>query len=383
MPVRRHQRDAVDLAQTVADTAHTRARAGARPGRCPGRAWSRWRSRRAPYWLPRPVIAISSPRGRDQRAARRDRRPRRGRRAVPVFWRSAPVARRRVATPLYLHGVPTSSDDWLAVPRAHRRPRAGPARLRALGQARLPELHDRGVRPLHRALPRRARASSACSLVVHDWGAVGLAFAQRLPERIERLVVINAVPFLPGYRWHRTARIWRTPLLGELSMGTTDRFTLRAAHARGQRHARAAAGGVARQRLEHFDQGTAARDPAPVPQLAAGGARGGRRAAGAARRAGARGRGARSDPYIPARFAPRLRGGAPRRRAARARRRRPLAVARPPGPDRPRRGVPERAGERAGARRAARSRARRARTPAALRGPPAWTLTALLGASST
>jgi pimeloyl-ACP methyl ester carboxylesterase len=35
------------------------------------------------------------------------------------------------------------------------------------------------------------------------------------------------VPLLPGYRWHRTARIWRTPVLGELAMGTTNRFTMR------------------------------------------------------------------------------------------------------------------------------------------------------------
>ena len=34
---------------------------------------------------------------------------------------------------------------------------------------------------------------------------------------------------LPGYRWHRTARIWRTPVLGELAMGTTNGFTLRLA----------------------------------------------------------------------------------------------------------------------------------------------------------
>src|SRR4029077_15403168 len=65
------------------------------------------------------------------------------------------------------------------------------------------------------------------SLVVHDWGAVGLAFDQRHPERVARLVLINPVPFLPGYRWHRTARIWRTPLLGELAMGTTTRPVLR------------------------------------------------------------------------------------------------------------------------------------------------------------
>jgi pimeloyl-ACP methyl ester carboxylesterase len=62
------------------------------------------------------------------------------------------------------------------------------------------------------------------SLVAHDWGAVGLTLP---PERIERLVVMNAVPFLPGYEWHKVARWWRTPLVGELAMGFTFKWNFR------------------------------------------------------------------------------------------------------------------------------------------------------------
>ena len=51
------------------------------------------------------------------------------------------------------------------------------------------------------------------AFVVHDIGAIaGLVLAQRIPERIERLVVANHAPLLPGYRWHRFARIWRVPV---------------------------------------------------------------------------------------------------------------------------------------------------------------------------
>ena len=64
-------------------------------------------------------------------------------------------------------------------------------------------------------------------LVMHDWGAVGLAFAQRAPERVERLVAIDVVPFLPGYRWHPIARVWRTPVLGEAAMGMAIRPVVR------------------------------------------------------------------------------------------------------------------------------------------------------------
>ena len=74
--------------------------------------------------------------------------------------------------------------------------------------------------------------------------------------RVRRIVLINAVPFLPGYRWHRTARIWRTPVLGELSMGITSRRLLRLL----SRESNAAPGPMPEAWLDsvlaHFDQGT-------------------------------------------------------------------------------------------------------------------------------
>jgi len=60
-------------------------------------------------------------------------------------------------------------------------------------------------------------------LCLHDWGAVGLLWAMREPERVERLALIDAVPFLPGYRWHFLARQWRRRMVGELAMGATIR----------------------------------------------------------------------------------------------------------------------------------------------------------------
>ena len=60
-------------------------------------------------------------------------------------------------------------------------------------------------------------------LCLHDWGAVGLLWAMTAPERVERLVLLDAVPFLPGYRWHLVARQWRRRVIGELAMGATVR----------------------------------------------------------------------------------------------------------------------------------------------------------------
>jgi pimeloyl-ACP methyl ester carboxylesterase len=60
-------------------------------------------------------------------------------------------------------------------------------------------------------------------LCMHDWGGVGLLWAMSAPERVERLVLLDAVPFLPGYRWHFVARQWRRRGIGELAMGSINR----------------------------------------------------------------------------------------------------------------------------------------------------------------
>jgi pimeloyl-ACP methyl ester carboxylesterase len=67
---------------------------------------------------------------------------------------------------------------------------------------------------------------------------------------------VDAVPFLPGYRWHRTARIWRTPVLGELAMGTTNRFVLRQLSREGNATPGPMPDEWIDSVLEHFDQGT-------------------------------------------------------------------------------------------------------------------------------
>jgi pimeloyl-ACP methyl ester carboxylesterase len=94
------------------------------------------------------------------------------------------------------------------------------------------------------------------SLVMHDWGAVGLAFAQAHPERVQRLVLINTVPFLPGYRWHRMARWWRTPALGELLMGSCTRTAFTYATRESNAKDGPMPGLFVDSVIDHFDQGT-------------------------------------------------------------------------------------------------------------------------------
>lgn len=210
---------------------------------------------------------------------------------LPIFWRSAPAPEgtpASIAPALYLHGVPTNSRDWV---RPHEHHGARPRwrrwwrRTRSDDRWVLPPPYEEGF--LERSgglapdLPGFGRSGKPgylkytieeyadfierfldlveverVRMLVHDWGAVGLAFAQRHPERVERLVVSNAVTFLPGYRWHRTARLWRMPGIGELAMGVTTRSVLRRSTREATANGEPLPEAFLDTVLDHFDQGT-------------------------------------------------------------------------------------------------------------------------------
>src|SRR3954452_7253942 len=139
----------------------------------------------------------------------------------PIFWREAPGAR-----VLYVHGVPTSSA--ISVPFLERTGGIAldlPGFGRSTKRGELPFTIDGygaflGRFAEHVGLDR-------FRLCVNDWGGLALAWAARRAASVERLALIDAVPLLPGYRWHRIARIWRRRGLGELAMGLTTKPVLR------------------------------------------------------------------------------------------------------------------------------------------------------------
>ena len=173
----------------------------------------------------------------------------------PVFYRSS-GAEGQPARTLYLHGVPTCSDDWTPflartgglapdLPGFGRSGKGGHLDYTLEGYA---DFVERFLE--HVGLAR-------VNLVAHDWGAAaGLVAAQRRPGLVERLVLIDAVPLLPGFRWHFGGRVLRVPMLGELAMGSTNKALL----GRTLRRAAATPGAWPDARLaavwERFDQGT-------------------------------------------------------------------------------------------------------------------------------
>ena len=132
---------------------------------------------------------------------------------------------------IFVHGNPTHSEAW--VPFLERL--EGPAialDLPGWGFSERPAA-DRFDYSMHGLGAFFARFLDALgigehSLVVHDWGAVALIAEQRRPELLRRLVVIDAVALLPGYRWHWVARwFWRRRLVGELANATISKAGLR------------------------------------------------------------------------------------------------------------------------------------------------------------
>ena len=171
---------------------------------------------------------------------------------VPVAWRESEP--RTDAPVLYVHGVPSDGDDWL--PFLERTGGYAPD-LPGFGRSGKPADFDYSVAGYSAFLEAFLDHVGVhrYSLVVHDWGVAGLGLAQQAPGRVARLVVIDGVPLLPGYRWHPAARVWRTPLAGELLMGFTTRFGMKRAMRRAFSDPRKA-DALAERSWGHFDHGT-------------------------------------------------------------------------------------------------------------------------------
>lgn len=119
---------------------------------------------------------------------------------------------------LFVHGVPTHSEEWVPAMEMVD----GPALafdFPGFGRSERPspERFAGTMWDLGRFVSSFLDAMEVTDhkLVLHDWGGIGLLSAQRRPERVKRLVLCQVTPLVPGYRWHRTARMWQTPVLGE------------------------------------------------------------------------------------------------------------------------------------------------------------------------
>jgi haloalkane dehalogenase len=73
------------------------------------------------------------------------------------------------------------------------------------------------------AVRRALGINTPLDFVAHDFGGpFAFAWAVNHSDAVRRMVAINTL-FFSDYRWHFWARVWRTPILGELSMTLMNR----------------------------------------------------------------------------------------------------------------------------------------------------------------
>lgn len=131
---------------------------------------------------------------------------------------------------VFVHGNPGPMDDWegLAEPVAEF------ARIVAMdmpgyGRSERPRAFDYTVEGYARFLGRLLDDLSVerVHLVMHDFGGPwGLRWGMSHPDRLASLTFVNC-GLLESYRWHGFAKIWQTPILGELSQFLTTAWGMK------------------------------------------------------------------------------------------------------------------------------------------------------------
>jgi pimeloyl-ACP methyl ester carboxylesterase len=132
---------------------------------------------------------------------------------------------------VFVHGNPGSADDWegLVAAAATTGRRALSLDLPDFGDTVAPDGFEHSVLGyatfLGEAL-EKLRVERV-HLVVHDFGGpIGLVWVAMNPDALASITLIDT-GILPGYRWHKLARIWRTPVVGELFQATATRGAFR------------------------------------------------------------------------------------------------------------------------------------------------------------
>ncbi len=129
---------------------------------------------------------------------------------------------------LFLHGNPDTAELWRGViSRLEGGYRCLAPDLPGFGRSALTGDFDCSLETLAAfvdELVARIGVDQPLDLAVHDFGGpYGLSWAVRNPGKVRRIAIMSSLYFA-DYRWHFWARIWRTPVLGEVSMLLMNRW---------------------------------------------------------------------------------------------------------------------------------------------------------------
>lgn len=146
-----------------------------------------------------------------------------------VVRASGPQAEREAV--VFVHGNPGSSEDWLDL-LAHTGDfgRTIAIDMPGFGKAERPRHFDYTVRGYARYLDAVLRTLDVerVHLVLHDFGGPwGVQWALDHPQQVASFTFFN-MGVMPGYTWHTVAKLWRTPVVGELLQAVSNRAAFKA-----------------------------------------------------------------------------------------------------------------------------------------------------------
>ncbi len=138
---------------------------------------------------------------------------------------------------VFVHGNPGSADDWAGLVAAvGEHCRAVALDMPNFGETAAPPGFEHTVDG-YASFLGQALATLGIKrvhLVAHDFGGpFALMWAGGHLDALSSITLIDT-GFLPGYRWHRLARIWRTPGVGEAFQAITTRRAFRTSISRGE-----------------------------------------------------------------------------------------------------------------------------------------------------
>jgi hypothetical protein len=122
---------------------------------------------------------------------------------------------------VFVHGNPDTGSDWMPLmTRVAPFARVIAPDLPGFGATDARRDRDYTIYSYARFLDGVIRALDVqrVHLVAHDYGGpFAAAWAADHPDRVASVTFVNT-GVLMDYRWHRMARLWRTPVVGELVM---------------------------------------------------------------------------------------------------------------------------------------------------------------------
>lgn len=129
---------------------------------------------------------------------------------------------------IFVHGVPNTPAIWQALIDILGEPVTAPCLPGFCGPVPdgFSSTKDANAQWLVQLLESRYESDGPVDLVGHDWGALlTLRAASLRPDLIRSWTVCGAV-IDPAYRGHLIARLWNTPVLGELVMAVSSKTAM-------------------------------------------------------------------------------------------------------------------------------------------------------------